>query len=271
MTDELDESMVDDFIRLLHNEYDKRSKLGRMCNKELYVPSKHDAANQSQIIEETDEFIQIPRRILLPVDIVHSEFADMSVKNLIRSISLGERNYVVSELSQKVDSGEVSEVHLDDLEYNTILEASKQVRGPDLLVLPSAKEVRNKVFDWKKSGNYFFRNKEVIILGGNVVELMWVPTDIATDGVLINSNRIEIIQKLHGDSTTPKNFNYNGKFEKYSRNRPLMTYFGEEVVIDDEEENEDLRQKVDFLYRTVVSPPELEQDSALYINLPETL
>lgn len=75
------------------------------------------------------------------------------------------------------------------------------------------------------------------------------------------------LRKWHGDSDDPKGFQHNKQYDQYSQNRPLMVYLGMEIEIDEETDAESLRERIDFLYRTVLSELDIDSNGVLQFRL----
>ena len=277
MTQQLNFDKIRDFIRLFHYQYSEESLLSEICEVTLYqekfserygtignwdFPSRRENHGHSGL-----EYNQIGQRSMTPVEILHSEQPLDVIQSFVRRLRLGERHYVLNQLDEKAESNEIETISFNEPTHVNFQEWCGQVRKPDHLFLPLDTEFHNTVFEWRQRNDYTLDMGEIAISGHNVVNIHWVPLDSGIEyGYLLSSEGLDLVQKWFGDSPDPANFNYNSKFDILSENRPLMVYIGDEIVEDEEEDTESFREKVDFLYRVVVSNLMLDSNHALRLK-----
>jgi hypothetical protein len=259
MTKELDEERVREFVRLLHTEYEDQTILSDVTDVTTYQDKHEDL-----------DYRQIGKRTYLPVDVLNHDIQEPIVKDFIRAVTLGERNYILNQLSGKADQGKIDSQQIDELNYENFVEWCNNVQSPDHLFLPLDSEYHNNVFEWRKTGNYYFQEQETALYGPYRVRVHWVPLKTGIEnGYLISSEGLTLVQKWFGDSSEPNGFEDEKRRKKYdelSKNRSLMVYIGNEIIFDEDEDTEGYEEKVDFLYRVVLSTLLVQSDYALQVE-----
>jgi hypothetical protein len=259
------------FIRKLHSEYERQTLLRDWCDIQVYFEEdlRQDPFPVIDELDETEDqdFVQIGQWTQFPVDIINSSPKNEHIiSDLVRRITLGERNFLINQLDDLEQIRYVSDLKtIEDLQ-----EVSKQVQGGDKLFLPLNDKTKKLRKDWWKSDDHYHRKEEFLLANSRKINIHWYPPDkdpnLKGYGYLINSDEISLIQKWHGDSTEPE-FDYDEEYSDLSRNRPFMAYFGEEITIDEDEDTERFQEKVDFLYRTVFSKPDINPNDVLQFRI----
>lgn len=277
MTQQLEFDKIGDFIRLFHYEYSEETLLPEICDVTLYqekfsdryghignwdFPSRRENHGHSRL-----KYNQIGQRSLTPVEILHSEQPLDVIRSFVRRLRLGERHYVLNQLDEKAERSEIETIAFDEPTHVNFQEWCSKVRKPDHLFLPLDTEFHNTVFEWRQRNDYNLDMGEIAISGRNVVRIHWVPLDSGIKyGYLLSSEGLDIVQKWFGDSPDPAEFSFDPQYDILSENRPLMVYIGDEVEEDEEEDTERFREKVDFLYRIVVSELMLDSNHAVRLH-----
>lgn len=279
MTQQLDVDRVGDFIRLFQAEYSDETLLPEISDvtvyQEKFSKTYGDIGNWSLIGRggphgHSDlEYNQIGQRSLVPVAILNSEQPLDVIRSFVRRLRLGERNYVLTQLEEKAQNNEIDTISFDEPTHENFQDWCDNIQNPDHLFLPLDSEFHDRVFDWRQENNYYFNIGEAALAGPNIVKIHWVPLDSGiNNGYLISSEGMTVVQKWFGDSPDPSGFSIDSRFNRFSENRPLMVYLGEEVVRDEEEDTQEFEEKVDFLYRVVLS--DVMVDSGYAVKLQPT-
>jgi len=273
MISELEQEDIKWFIRKLHSQYEQNALIREWCDVQVYferdINKEIIQSFTSSDESEEDEYIQLGQWTKLPIDIIDTpQMGDRNISQLVRRVTLGERNFLISRLDNHKPIREVTSGTFD---FETFKEVSKQVSNPDHLILPLRDDLRDMRRNWRTSNNHYFGKEEYIIANGSKIDIHWYPpdkdSDIVGHGYLIDSDAISITQKWHGDSPIPDAFDHDEDYDEYSRNRPLMVYLGQKTEIDEEADSESLRERIDFLYRTVWSEPEIDSNEVLRFRL----
>jgi hypothetical protein len=274
---ELDPGDVKWFVRKLHEKYEERSLIHKWFSVDAFIEKEIRRGRELALLEwENNEeevpYNQIGEWTKIPISIIEStNEADAILDNLVKRVTFGERNYMISNFHKKGSSGEIPTIetggHLSMSEFGDI---TSNIKSPDHLVLPIRDDLREMRREWRKSNNYHFMNEEYIIIRGNVIQIHWYSVDddnASGNGYLFNSNSIHVTQKWHGDSVIPDEFEADPQFEEMSKNRPFMLHFGNETIVDDGEENENMEEKIDFLYRSILSEPDIDSGGLLEFRI----
>lgn len=282
MTQPMDFGKIRDFIRLFHYQYSEETLLPEICDVTLYqekFSERYGTIGNWDFVSRARnkghsslEYNQIGQRSLTPVEILNSEQPLDIIQSFVRSLRLGERHYVLNQLDGKAENNEIETIAFVEPTHVNFQEWCSQVRKPDHLFLPLDTEFHNIVFDWRQRNDYNLDIGEVAISGRSVVRIHWVPLDSGIKhGYLLSSEGVNLVQKWFGDSPDPSEFSYDPQYDILSENRPLMVYIGDEVVEDEEEDTESFKEKVDFLYRIVVSDLMLDSNHAVRLKPTKSL
>lgn len=277
MTEQLDDELVEDFIRLFHAKYEERSILSDICDvtvyQERFSETYGDIGNWKYVRKDTPQghsaldYKQIGKRSLTPVEVLNSEYPLDVILSFVRSLRQGERNYVLSQLNEKAEMREIKTVEFEEPSYANFQEWCGKVKNPDHLFLPLDSDFSDIVFRWRQENEFFLNLGEVALSGPNVVQIHWTPLQSGIEnGYLISSEGLTVVQKWFGDSPDPTDFSYDTDYNRFSENRPLMVYIGDEVIFDEEEDTEGFEEKVDFLYRLVLSNVMVDDNHAIKLE-----
>lgn len=277
MTQGLNSNEIKDFVRLFHHCYSKETLLPEICNVTLYqenISETYGEIGDRGIIpmvgekgHSSLEYNQIGQRTLMPVEAFDPTRSLDIIQSDAHGLGLGERRYVLDQLDKKAKRDEIDTLTFDEPDRVNFQEWCSQVRRPNHLFLPLDEEFHRTVFDWQQRNDYNLGVDEVAVSGQSIVKIHWVPLDTGIEhGYLFNSEGLNIVQKWFGDSPDPTEFSYNPKYNALSENRPLMVYIGDEIIEDEDGDN--FTEKVEFLYRIVVS--ELTLNSNHVVRLQPT-
>jgi len=275
MTEKLELDRIRNFIRLFQAQYEEESILDDICDVTVYQEKLSERygeiGNWSSRWGDAPrghsdlEYIQLGKRSLTPVEVLNSEQPLDVIKSFVRSLRLGERNYVLSQLDKKAETGDIETVSFEEPSHEEFQKWCGRVENPDHLFLPLDTDFHSMVFNWRREHEYFFNNMgETAKSGPNVIQIHWVPLDTDIEsGYLISSEGLNVVRKWFNDSPDPSGFDHDPEYDQFSVNRPLMVYIGNEVVYDEEEDSEGFENKVDFLYRIILSDLMLDENHAI--------
>lgn len=80
-----------------------------------------------------------------------------------------------------------------------------------------------------------------------------------------------MIRKWFNGSPDSSGFDHDPEYDQFSVNRRLMVYIGDEVVYDEEQDTEGFENKVDFLYRIILSDLMLDEKHAIKLEPKKSL
>ena len=261
MPEELEDDCVRDFIRSFQAKYEEESILSDVCDVKVYQERFSEIYGSVGIGSHTSksgehsglEYRQVGSRTKTPINILNSGKPMDIINSFAKSLRLGERKYILSELDRESNQERVNTVTFEDASYSNFQKWCDELKNPDHLFLPLDAEFHRAVLNWGPNKIHSSRG-EIAISGSDVVQVHWIPLDADFDnGYLISSEGMTVVRKWFGDSDVPSGFEHDTKYDEFSLNRPLMIYIGKEVIEDQNEEEEKFKQKVDFLYRVVLS------------------
>ncbi|MBN1941109.1 MAG: hypothetical protein JW772_02915 [Candidatus Diapherotrites archaeon] len=209
---------------------------------------------------QTNEFFQIAKRVGLPKEFfVEQDNVDNSMiaSDFTKDIVIGEQNFVLKTI---LESKQTPRHIANSFDYNEFAKIIAQMSNPTNIFIPIEPYFK-PLYKWA------FANREQIkfapgrepslLIGGKEIQIHWVTSDTKINEiVVVDKNRLEIIQKKFEQSKTPKEINPITQFAHYSNNKKLMLYFAERDP-----------DKFDFVFRSVISKPELTKESATIINV----
>lgn len=273
MSEPLNKKLVGRFIRRFHTRYEEESILSDVCNLKVF---QEDLSKVIESIGVSDpssigfqghremKYSQLGKRAVVPVKAIESEVPDPLINSMCRNMRVGERNYILEELDTQAKNGQIKSVSFDRPTHAEFQNWCSKIRKPDHLFLPLDTEYHDLVFNWRKEHDYAFNIGEVAVSGPNIIHIHWVPLDSGIDaGYLVSSEGMTIVQKWFGDTDHPDEwFDYNSEYDKFSHNRPLMVYISNEL----ENEDDNSKEKIELLYRVVLSQLFVDENHALKLN-----
>lgn len=249
----VDEQQLRRFVSDLNSGYEQDSILSNHHELIPFDEDRHGA----------ESFIQIGRRTNLPKRFFaqgdnYSTFQIAS--QFAKSIVTGEKGFIarsfIDEVGGEVESAELKE----NLTFDLILEAYRQVPDPDYILIPIYKEFHRTVSEWARNQESWMSGFRTIEVGTSEVEILWVSTDLdIRDIVVVDTDYTRIIRKEGGQSSPPPGVDAIEDYEEFSRGKPVICTFGRDS------------EKFDFVYRTVLSEPELTEYSGFVIEVPDDM
>lgn len=241
---------------------------------EGFVQQLQDAYSEESFIQEfvdwrpfeterdTDrEYVQIGRRSNLPKRFF---FEDEAVANQVisndfaKTIAQGEKRKIFSDIVNQADSGNISQLSVENFTFDSIIEAYSEVYEPDYLFLPNKTEYRQTLLNWRDEG-YIRQDYRTVEIGQSKIGINWLPSKLDIEGgYLFNEESINVVQKRYKDSNPPDEADFRPEEGLCSEVDFLMAYFGSEFNGDSEE--------FDFWLRTIISEPILERGGICHLQ-----
>lgn len=239
------------FVRQLQDAYSEESFVQEYVDCSPFQPGSH----------REREYIQIGRRSNLPKRFF---FDDEAVANQVisndfaKTIAQGEKRHILSTIEQQANSGNLSQITVNDFELDVIVDAYSEVYEPDFLFIPNSTEYRQKLFDWQKTG-HIETDYRTVIIGQSEIQIRWIPDKLEiSGGFLFNSDSIDVVQKRYKDANPPDEADFMPEENWCSDEDFLMAYFGKEF-----DNNPD---EFDFWLRTIISKPRLERGGICHLK-----
>jgi hypothetical protein len=255
------------FVDDLQSQYRNVSKLSSICSLDI-KRSRHE-------LLDNREYYQIGKKEKFPIDIIRDGMWQSVTTSMARQIAKGEERMLLKHLEAKALDGEIEVLDEPDGSLESLNDAIREavniVENPDHIFMPMTDEYWNLYEDWFDSLSIQFEevgsDGQVTIGDENLTITMVHPSLGIKDTYIYNSGSVSVFQKT-GDISDDPIMEWDEKFEDLNRNQLLMAFFGTELNIDKEDEN--YQEKIDLLYRVVVSEPELSgYSSAVQIPTPD--
>lgn len=251
---------VERFVSTLQGEYTDASELDRICNIIDY-----DAARNP----EREDYIQVGRKTWFPKAIIEDGISIFNAEQITKRIADGEIDAILSSLSELADEGSIISDSVEGFTIDDIISVVADVPEPDHLFLPSSDELWDSRWSWEKQGLVTYEgDAEILNVAGNQLEIHMLREESDIEDIfVIDSSRIDIVQKTHDNALDPQGEEAWEMYPEYNSGQPFMMYFdGEKVDPDDE----DFPEKVKILYRVVFSTPSVgSKNSAYRLEIPD--
>lgn len=249
----VDEQQLRQFANDLNSDYEQDSIL---TNHHEVIPYDEDR-------HSSKSFIQIGRRTNLPKRFFAQgdNYSTLPIASkFAKSIVTGEKGFIARSFIDEVD-GEIESVELEEnLTFDPILEAYRQVPDPDYILIPIYKEFHRTVSQWARNQESWMDDFRTLNVGTSKVQILWVSTDLdIRDIVVVDTDYTRIIRKEGGQSSPPPNVDAIQEYEEFSRGKPVICTFGRDS------------EEFDFAYRTVLSELDLTEYSGFVIEVPDDM
>ncbi|OAQ52131.1 hypothetical protein HTG_14200 [Natrinema mahii] len=240
----------------MRETYKERSILDEICNIKDYDDSAHRDL----------EYIQIGKRIWLPIDFIKTTIEITNAQRLIQSVTKGEKRFFINHISDSPLGNATSSADSNGFSINTIRSAVGRINSANHIFVPNIDAYTDQHREWFDSG-LVTQGDGMVLDIGNGLELHWIPEEWGHEDIyLIDSDRIDIIQKTFEDAPMPKGMSVQNEYNSLSTGERLMIYFGESM---EDEDDDNFDEKVDFFYRVVLSEPRPSPGSIHRIEAPE--
>lgn len=236
------------FTQAMNNFYARDNLIKEFCTIENYK-------------EEKKEFIQIGERLNLPKEFftkeegVHKDNTSLA-GDFIRSLVNGEKDFILKEIlsSSKVQKYSISNFNYDEI--SRLILSLKESTDLFLPIEPYFREIHHIAYESPEKIKFITGIGPVLIVAGKEIKIHWITSHQEIDKIIIiNKKGLNIIQKRFDNSDNPKSLKLLDEYLGVNRGNKLMLYFGEK------DEN-----NFDFIFRTIISKPELNENSAIVVE-----
>jgi hypothetical protein len=238
------------FVESMNEYYEKENLIKNFCTI-------------NEFIRNGMEFFQIGERINISKEAFLEE-EGISKDNttlagdFIRSLVNGEKDFVLNEI---VNSGKIRKFKIPKFDYVELCKIISNLANPTDIFFPLEpffKEINLMSYENKNNLKFVMGFGPILIINGKEIKIDWITSHEKIDKIIvINKSELKITQKKFDNSETPKWMKVIKEYEEFNIGKKLMTSFGEK---NDKE--------FDFVFRTILSKPELNQDSAIVIEAP---
>lgn len=251
----VDYSDLEKFTQGCIESYEDNSILSDISTVEDYNQDCHQGM----------DFIGVGKRVNLPKRF----FSDPSVvtvgieSDVGRAAYKGERDFLLERIRDKAVNGELANHAVNKFDYDTIC----QILGDEEfthIFIPWRKNSEDNVIEQmhKHSDAYLTDGELYIDRSIEDVRVHILPTDTglaSNRAYILNKNKIHLTQKKKRDARDPKGMDLIDEYRDIGLDGRLMVYFGEILNSPDD---------FDFLYRVLLSEPDIEPDGAASIHIP---
>jgi hypothetical protein len=245
MTRKYDEVEIQKFAYEMMKDYDKDNLIKEFC-----IIKDFD--------EEDAEFVQVGQRVNLPKEFftkkegVHTDNT-MIASDFIRSIVNGEKEFILNEIVNSKDI--LQTIKLPKFSSTELEIATSKLNGATDIFFPIEKfhnKVYSLVYETPSILKFQSGKKPTILLNGRELSINWI-LDKEFDKIIVtNKQQVKILQKKFEQAKGVKDFSHLSKDQK------LMIYLAEK--------KNDI-PNFDFIFRTILSKPLLNANSALIIEV----
>jgi hypothetical protein len=212
------------------------------------------------------EFIQVGERTSLPKEFFQKKEGIFSenrplAQDFIRSLVNGEKDFILNEI---IKSPIINKVSIDDFDYPKLCEIALSIKDATHIFLPIEPffmKIHHVALEMPKNIKFVQGDGLMLKIGIKEIKIDWITTHEKINKIIVlNKNKIKINQKTFDNAEFPKGLTYKEEYKEFSSGKKVMIYFGKK----DEE-------KFGFVFRTIISKPELSVDSAVVISYPDKL
>lgn len=260
----VDLDIVGDFVRDLREAYERESILKETFSCQTWNEFQMDGGNYADV-----EFYQVGRRTNFPISIIRDGLYPHNANTIAREMKNGEVRLILQEFNEMARNKKIPSSEISDINTSTFARLCGNVKSPNHLFLPMADQYHELENNWYDNGLINHqqteegKDRQMVNIHGNNLELHWLHPELGIrDAYLIYGESIRLIQKQQGDSIPPTEINPTDRYSDVIDKHELMVYFGEDVVVDDEDE--DFPEKVEIVYRVVISSPIILADNSVY-------
>jgi hypothetical protein len=208
-----------------------------------------------------EEFIQMGQRINLPKEFFEKEegvHKDNTIlaRDFIRSLVHGEEDFILREI---ISSNKVRKLTLSNFDYEGLSKLILTLQDPTDIFLPLEpyfKKVHYMAFESPEKIKFITGVGPILMVAGRDIKIRWITSHQEINKIIIiNKRELKVAQESFDEAETPKYIKPIKEYDEFNKGNKLMLYFGEK-----DEKN------FDFVFRTIISKPELNENSALVVE-----
>lgn len=253
-----DRDIQEKFARQMQEEYRKTTPLPEFCNK--------------RGVKERDknlEFVQLGRRIPVPITVFEQGILEPTTGPFARSISKGEEKFFLTDLINAADDETIPSVEMNDLSTDAIGEAVNKLGVADTVFIPHADEYTTTVNDWLKNGTSLHGGTQLEVNSSTLDIRRFSPDFGIKDVVVTNSQEIDLVQKQAEETLPPKGLDVDETLTYLNDGQEFMVYFAENTESGQPDDQYD--EYLDVVFRVVISQPLVNNRSAVRLKAPPNM
>lgn len=237
------------FVDAMNEEYKKQNIIEKYCTINEYKRNKQ-------------EFIQVGERIKLPKEFFMEEqgiHKDNSVlaSDFIRSLVNGENDFVLKEII-KSKNLKTNKIHgLSHFELSRVISNLKNPTDIFFPIEPFFKKVHYMSLDMPDRIQFISGKGPILKILGREINIHWITSHQDINKIIVlNKEEIKIIRKKFKEANPVNGLtNLIKEYEDLNKSTGLMLYFGEKDA-----------ENFDFIFRSILSKPELNENSAIVVD-----
>lgn len=236
-----------------------------------FAQAMNDAYNRDNLIKEfctvegskkdNGDFIQIGERLRLPKEFfereegVHKDNTSLA-GDFIRSLVNGEKDFILKEI---ISSDKVRKLSISKFDYEEISKLILTLQNPTDIFLPLEpyfKKINYMAYEFPEKIKFVTGIGPILMVAGREIRIRWITSHQEIDKmIIINKKELKVIQKTFDNSENPKYIKPLKDYLEFNGRNRLMIYFGEKDS-----------DHFDFIFRTIILKPELNEHSALVVE-----
>ena len=210
---------------------------------------------------DNEEFIQMGQRINLPREFFEKEegvHKDNTIlaRDFIRSLVNGEEDFILREI---VSSNKVRKLTLPNFDYEGISKLILTLQNPTDIFLPLEpyfKKIHYMAYEYPEKIKFITGVGPILMVAGRDIRIRWITSHQEIDKIIIiNKRELKVAQKIFDNADDPKYMKPIKENEEFNKGNKLMLYFADKD-----------NQNFDFIFRTIISKPNLNENSALVVE-----
>lgn len=212
---------------------------------------------------ETSEFFQIAKRTGLPKNFfveTGNNDNSMIASDFVRAIVIGERDFVLDKIIKSELTPNIIIEKFEDLFFDIV----GQMECPTDIFIPLEpyyKSFYKFIYSSKLKVDFSPGKDACVTVGNRRIQIHWITSsNPIKDIIAINKIELNISQKVVSNSKGPNGIEPISEFNFNSPSDRLMLYFAEKDA-----------ETFDFVFRSVISVPALNNKSALIVNIRDNI
>jgi len=235
------------FADSMNDNYKKENLIDEYCTINGFNKTKH-------------EFIQIGERIKLPMEFFIKEpnvSKDTSVlaSDFIRSLINGENDFILKEIIKS--NLKTNKIHgLSYFELRRVILGLKEPTDIFFPIEPFFKKIHYMSLDMPDKIQFISGGGTILKIDGRDLNIHWITSTQEINKIIVlNKKEVKVIRKKFNEEKNIASLNPIPEYEDLNKDTGLMLYFSEKDT-----------ENFDFVFRSILSKPELNQDSGIIID-----
>ena len=220
-------------------------------------------------LDKNLEFVQLGKRIPVPVKIFDQGILEPTTGPFARSITKGEKRFFLTDLVNAADDETIPSLEMNELSIDVIEEAVEKLDKADTIFIPYADEFTTTVNDWLRDGTSLPDGTQLNV-AGCTLDIRRISSNFGIkDVVVTDSHKIELVQKKSEEASLPKGLDVDQTLTSLNDGQEFMVYFAENTEPGQPDDKYD--EYLDVIFRVVISQPLVNNKSAVRLKAPPSV